>query len=485
MEQIQQNTQDEYFKYRLKDESGYFDVYLQNNKVFLNFFEGNSARYIYYEIGSDKIKINNLEQYFGHCNTLMEFLQTLAKKTESGEIKLKGEKSITQIKELYDYYYNKHKKDDEEQEQNIENNINTQEPQNKNTLYENVNEKEKYILNTIFEVDEKKEESDKDIKRIHAEIKIKDDKVVISFYEPSEERLWICEKEANNSSCRKYVDPTDEADVGNDIVLENNNNENKYINKNECYRHSFVDKKKVKEVELDIKLLQEGKVMQLSIGKVLTFNLVNRETFKDEYEYKITEHNDMINNYEYLLNNNDTLDIGSDKEIKILNFLFSSCKDQVEKKDDGVEDKVHNGIPKGEVLALYDALVKAIAKCFSFKPKIIETDTNKYLSIELPYNKGQFLITINPAKKEMTYNEQTYKYTDDESMRQFIKENLYRECLNDNFEEYMKTIWNEKIEKFVNELDLSQILMRESKNTDLIESLSQNPCVRALCCIYD
>ena len=209
----------------------------------------------------------------------------------------------------------------------------------------------------------------------------------------------------------------------------------------------------------------------MKVGKISTFDLVKSETFKDEYEYKTTEHNDMINNYEYLLNNNDTLDIGSDKDIKILNFLFSSCKNQVEKKDDSVENKVHNGIPKGEVLALYNASVKAIAKCFSFKANIHTDYANKYLSIELPYNKGQFLITINPAKKEMTYNNQTCQYTDDKTMRQFIKENLYRECLNDNFEEYMKTIWNEKIDKFVNELDLSQILMRESKNTDLIESL--------------
>ena len=36
MEQIQQNTQNEEFTYYLKDRSGYFKVYLQDNKVFLN-----------------------------------------------------------------------------------------------------------------------------------------------------------------------------------------------------------------------------------------------------------------------------------------------------------------------------------------------------------------------------------------------------------------------------------------------------------------
>ena len=70
-------------------------------------------------------------------------------------------------------------------------------------------------------------------------------------------------------------------------------------------------------------------------------------------------------------------------------------------------------------------------------------------------------------------------------MRQFIKANLYSKCLNDNFEEYMKTIWEKKIDKFVEELDLSQILMKEVKNNDVIDGLSQNPCVRALCCIYN
>ena len=333
---------------------------------------------------------------------------------------------------------------------------------------------------------EEAKENNLNASKINAEIKIKDDKVVISFYEPSEERLWICEKEANNSSCRKYVDPTDEADVGNYIVLENNNNENKYINKNECYRHSFVDKKKVKEVELDIKLLQEGKGMVLKVGKVSTFKLVKSKAFNNEYEYEKIEQEKMIKDYLYLLKDYRTLGIGSDKDIKILNFLFSSCKKKIHdnmNKDNNIEDTDALRQQRDEDAALYNALVKAIAKCFSFKEKINKDNTNKYLSIELPYNKGQFLITINPAKKEMTYNNQICTYTDDKSMRQFIKENLYRECLNDNFEEHMKTIWNEKIDKFVNDLNLSQILMKEVKNNDVIDSLSQNPCVRALCCI--
>ena len=595
MERIQQNTQNEYFKYQLKDGSGYFTVYLQNNQVFLNVFEGSSLAYVCYEIGSNKIKINGLEQDFGHCNTLMDFLQTLAKKVESGEIKLKDEKSITRIKELCEYYYNDHKKDDKEQEQNIENNINTQELQNKNTLYENGNEKEQDGLNTILEVDEEKtnivknttniqehqfeksniEESGKEYnhgvnnsnlkkegnayqitfgdnnilgdlndtsidktiniigsnenmyniptqeqsKKITAGIDINtsDGKVVISFYEPLKEKVYIREKYVSlkkQSKSKEQDEPKkpnknthylivedylaindgdkEEKEQKEDYVCkiddkinDSDKEEKEQKEQKEQYVYRFDDKKKVKEVVLNIQFPTGESGMKLEVGKISTFDLVNSETFKDEYEYKITEHKGMIDNYKYLLNNNDKLDIRGNKDIKIkiLNFLFSSCEKKIKdnmNKDNNIEDTDALRQQRDEDAALYNALVKAIAQCFSFKANINEDNTNNCLSIELPYNKGQFLITINPAKKEMTYNNQTYPYTDDKSMRQFIKTKL-RECLNDNFEKYTKTIWNEKINNFVNDLNLSEVIGKKMKN-DAIKPLCPNPCAK--CCGY-
>ena len=351
-------------------------------------------------------------------------------------------------------------------------------------------------------LNEEAKENNLNTSKINAEIKIKDDKVVISFYEPSEERLWICEKEANNSSCRKYVDPTDEADVGNDIVLENNNNENKYINKNECYRHSFVDKKKVKEVEIDIKLLQEGKGRELKVGKI-TFDLVNSETFKDEYEYKITECKEKTKDYDYLLNGGkETLKI-CDK-INILNFLLSCCEKKINKdaiKNNNIKDTDLLHPQSDKVLALCDALKKKMAEYFSFYSFISQKNESpgmKCIKINLPYNQQDLVFYIDEQEKQIydfsNINSEVFhhkkddcnkiSYLDETNLRDYIKQQLCTKCYNDNDDiDEVKQVWKKKIEKFVNDLDLSQILMKEVKNNDVIDSLSQNPCVRALCCI--
>ena len=76
----------------------------------------------------------------------------------------------------------------------------------------------------------------------------------------------------------------------------------------------------------------------------------------------------------------------------------------------------------------------------------------------------------------MINNGKTSPYSDEKQIRQFIKKNLC-ECLNDNFEECMKTTWNEKIEKFVNELDLSEVIGKKMKN-DTVKPLCPNPCAK-------
>ena len=531
MEQIQQNTQDEYFKYRLKDdESSYFNVCLQNNKVFLNFYEGSSARYIYYEIGSDKIKINGSEQDFGHCNTLMDFLQTLAKKTESKEISLGGEKSITQIKELYDYYCGSHKKDDKEQTNIVQNTTNNQEYQvEKSNIEKRGKEDNQEVNNSNLDVNmiKKKDNayqitfgdknssgdlndtnincakddpiniisSDENIynsfneiptqeksKKITAEIDINtlEEKVVISFYEQLQNDLSIDTKEANKNivSKKKLISlkhkKTDDvfpsADINDYIVF--NDDKSKDTDKE---KGKMCDKKKIREI-----LFKIQNPLKDDILKVHTWASVNIQILmwlKSVCDKNITS----------LRDENNTVEI----------------KKNVNNEDENNKTSLRS---LDEVYALRNELKKKMAEYFSFSPFISQKNESpgmKCIKINLPYDQQDLVFYIDAQEKQIhdfsnipsddskdfhhkKDNCNKISYLKETELRDYIKQQLYKKCYNNNDDiDEVKQLWQKKIDKFVDDLDLSQILMREIKNTGLIESLSQNPCIRALCCIYD